>query len=100
MASILRSVGRARPALVSSTTRNASKVSPIPARRQYASAAAAAAVPETNSEQAFFPDEPTGPIVQTQVPGPESKKAIERLSKVFDTRSLNMMADYSRSYGN
>jgi 4-aminobutyrate aminotransferase/(S)-3-amino-2-methylpropionate transaminase len=56
-------------------------------------------MPDT-SEQPFFPDEPAGPIVQTQIPGPQSKKAVERLSKVFDTRSLNMMADYSRSYGN
>jgi 4-aminobutyrate aminotransferase/(S)-3-amino-2-methylpropionate transaminase len=53
-----------------------------------------------SGEQAFFPDEPRQPIVKTEIPGPESKKAIERLSKVFDTRSLNMMADYSRSYGN
>ncbi|KAI4635692.1 uncharacterized protein J4E87_000647 [Alternaria ethzedia] len=61
--------------------------------------AAAAAVPDSG-EHSFFPDEPRQPTVKTQIPGPESKKAIERLSKVFDTRSLNMMADYSQSYGN
>jgi 4-aminobutyrate aminotransferase/(S)-3-amino-2-methylpropionate transaminase len=38
--------------------------------------------------------------VKTAIPGPESTKAIERLGKVFDIRSLNMMADYSKSYGN
>jgi len=53
-----------------------------------------------NGEQPFFPDEPRAPIVKTQIPGPESAKAIERLSKVFDTRSLNMMTNYQQSYGN
>ena len=88
MASLLRTVRRVRPAVV------------LLGRRQYASAAAAAAAPNTSSEQPFFPDEPAAPRVETQIPGPQSKKAVERLSRVFDTRSLNMMADYSRSYGN
>lgn len=48
----------------------------------------------------FFADEPAGPTVKTAIPGPESKKAIDELNKVFDTRSLNMLADYSKSYGN
>lgn len=69
-------------------------------RRQYASAAAAAAVSSDAGEQPFFPDEPSQPIVRTQIPGPKSKAAIERLSKVTDTRSLNMMANYQQSYGN
>jgi 4-aminobutyrate aminotransferase / (S)-3-amino-2-methylpropionate transaminase len=51
-------------------------------------------------EQPFFPDEPTAPIVRTEIPGPKSKAAIERLHKVFDTRSLNMMTNYKDSYGN
>jgi 4-aminobutyrate aminotransferase/(S)-3-amino-2-methylpropionate transaminase len=51
-------------------------------------------------EQPFFPDEPTGPIVKTAIPGPESKKAIAELDKVFDTRSLNMLANYQKSFGN
>jgi 4-aminobutyrate aminotransferase/(S)-3-amino-2-methylpropionate transaminase len=68
--------------------------------RQYAAAATAQTVASDSSEQAFFPDEPTGPSVKTAIPGPKSKQAIERLSKVFDTRSLNMMTDYQRSYGN
>jgi 4-aminobutyrate aminotransferase/(S)-3-amino-2-methylpropionate transaminase len=65
---------------------------PASLRRAFASAA--------GGEQPFFPDEPKGPSVQTAIPGPKSTKAIERLSKVFDTRSLNMMADYKRSFGN
>jgi 4-aminobutyrate aminotransferase/(S)-3-amino-2-methylpropionate transaminase len=97
MASLLRTAGRVRPAF---RCLNAPRIAPVALRRQYASAAAAAAVPDMGGEQSFFPDEPTAPIVKTQIPGPESKVAIERLSNVFDTRSLNMMADYSRSYGN
>jgi 4-aminobutyrate aminotransferase/(S)-3-amino-2-methylpropionate transaminase len=57
-------------------------------------------VASESSEQPFFPDEPAEPIVQTAIPGPNSTKAIERLSKVFDTRSLNMMTDFQKSYGN
>lgn len=67
--------------------------------RQYATAAAARASPSATVEQ-LFPDEPTSPIVKTSIPGPQSKKAIEDLHKVFDTRSLNMLADYQKSYGN
>lgn len=51
-------------------------------------------------EQSFFPDEPAGPIIKTAIPGPESKKAIAELDKIFETRSLNMMANYQNSYGN
>ncbi|GAB7365426.1 hypothetical protein MBLNU230_g6503t1 [Neophaeotheca triangularis] len=51
-------------------------------------------------EQPYFPDEPTGPMVRTQIPGPESMKAIAHLDTVFDTRSLNMMANYQNSFGN
>jgi 4-aminobutyrate aminotransferase/(S)-3-amino-2-methylpropionate transaminase len=63
-------------------------------------AAAVASAPASRSEQPFFPDEPKGPIVKTEIPGPKSVEAIERLTKVFDTRSLNMMADYTQSFGN
>lgn len=68
--------------------------------RKQATAAAMRAPIADAGEQPFFPDEPTGPIVRTAIPGPESKKAIERLDKVFDTRSLNMMANYQNSFGN
>ncbi|KAK4580491.1 4-aminobutyrate transaminase [Recurvomyces mirabilis] len=67
-------------------------------------ATAAAAMQQQPSperfDQPFFPDEPYGPIVRTAIPGPESKKAIAHLDKVFDTRSLNMMANYTKSLGN
>lgn len=51
-------------------------------------------------EQPYFPDEPAGPVIRTAIPGPESKKAIAHLDSVFDTRSLNMMANYQNSFGN
>ncbi|KAI9697709.1 MAG: 4-aminobutyrate transaminase [Bogoriella megaspora] len=51
-------------------------------------------------EQPYFPMEPTAPIIRAEIPGPESRKAIKELEKVFDTRSLNMMAEYKQSLGN
>ncbi|KAF2128904.1 4-aminobutyrate aminotransferase [Dothidotthia symphoricarpi CBS 119687] len=95
MTSLLRTARCVRPAFAA---RPASRITPIALRRRYASAATAAVA--DSGEQPYFPDEPREPIIQTSIPGPESKKAIERLGKVFDTRSLNMMADYQRSYGN
>ncbi|KAF2223259.1 4-aminobutyrate aminotransferase [Elsinoe ampelina] len=68
-------------------------------------AAAATATSEASYQDAaasdwFFPEEPAKPIVKTQIPGPNSVKAIKELDQVFDTRSLNMIADYSKSYAN
>ena len=97
MASLIRNAGRLRAPVLGANARLALKA-PIAPQRRHASAAAAAVA--DSGEHSFFPDEPRQPIVKTAIPGPESKKAIERLSKVFDTRSLNMMADYSQSYGN
>jgi 4-aminobutyrate aminotransferase/(S)-3-amino-2-methylpropionate transaminase len=97
MASLLRTAGRSRAVIPRFNAHTTSRT-PIAIKRQYAIAAAAVAT--DSGEQSFFPDEPKLPIVKTQIPGPKSQKAIEKLSKVFDTRSLNMMADYSRSYGN
>ena len=66
-----------------------------------ATAAAVAQPPASEAvEQAYFPDEPQGPMIRTAIPGPESKKAIAELDKVFETRSLNMMTNYQNSYGN
>ena len=48
----------------------------------------------------FFAEEPSAPSVRTSIPGPMSTEAIKELDKVFDTRSLNMMADYTQSFGN
>ncbi|KAJ4348743.1 4-aminobutyrate transaminase [Didymosphaeria variabile] len=100
MASLLRTAGRARPAIARSIVRPTSRSTPIALQRHYASAAAASAVAPNNSTPALFPDEPSGPIIRTEIPGPKSKDAVERLGKVFDTRSLNMMANYNQSYGN
>ncbi|RII24209.1 hypothetical protein CUC08_Gglean011214 [Alternaria sp. MG1] len=97
MASLIHNAGRLRAPVLGANARLALKA-PIVPQRRHASAAAAAVA--DSGEHSFFPDEPRQPIVKTAIPGPESEKAIERLSKVFDTRSLNMMADYSQSYGN
>lgn len=48
----------------------------------------------------YFSEEPVGPSVKTSIPGPVSTEAIKDLDKVFDTRSLNMIADYTKSFGN
>lgn len=50
--------------------------------------------------EAYFPNEPTAPVVATQAPGPQSKKAIESLNKVFDARAAYFVADYAKSVGN
>lgn len=52
------------------------------------------------SEKPFFPEEPAGPTVKTAIPGPKTKEHIRELTEVFDTRSMNMLADYTKSYGN
>ena len=72
-----------------------------------ATAAAAVQPKETNgtthldyASHPFFSDEPAGPMIRTKIPGPESAKAIKDLDRVFDTRSLNMIANYRDSYGN
>lgn len=48
----------------------------------------------------YFNNEPSKPSVTTPIPGPVSKKAIDELTEVFDTRSLNMICDYNKSVGN
>lgn len=104
MASLLRSAARVQP-----TISRAIEPRAFIARRYLASqtipkqatAAAVAHAPAADAvEQAFFPDEPTGPIMRTAFPGPESKKAIADLDRIFDTRSLNMVTNYQNSYGN
>lgn len=52
------------------------------------------------AEKPYFPNEPTGPKMATAIPGPNNKQAIAELDKVFDVRSLNMLADYTKSNGN
>ncbi|KAH8162445.1 hypothetical protein CIB48_g5807 [Xylaria polymorpha] len=54
----------------------------------------------TRMASSFYSGEPDGPIVKTEIPGPKSQEYIAKLDKVFDTRSLNMLADYTKSTGN
>ncbi|PBP19893.1 4-aminobutyrate aminotransferase [Diplocarpon rosae] len=75
------------------------------ASRPYSTAAAAAAAAavkpsEPSSHAPFFANEPAGPTIKTAIPGPKNKAVIEDLDKVFDTRSLNMLANYEESFGN
>ena len=95
MASILRTSSRFPLLAPLSTLRSITTTS-----KTAASVATAQVVEQTRSEQPFFPDEPFKPHMRTAIPGPESKKAIEDLDKVFDTRSLNMMFNYQNSFGN
>lgn len=62
--------------------------------------ATAATAPAPEVEAPFFKDEPEGPDVKTEIPGPKTKPLIEKLERVFDVRSLNMMVDYDKSYAN
>jgi 4-aminobutyrate aminotransferase/(S)-3-amino-2-methylpropionate transaminase len=48
----------------------------------------------------FYQWEPESPSVKTEIPGPMAKAAIAKLDEVFDTRSLNMLTDYTKSAGN
>lgn len=75
---------------VSSTSRPTA--APVLARQ-----AAASSVRMASS---FYGGEPEGPVLKTEIPGPKSKDVIAKLDKVFDTRSLNMLADYTKSTGN
>ncbi|KAF1990589.1 hypothetical protein K402DRAFT_400786 [Aulographum hederae CBS 113979] len=103
MASLLRSTSQIRP-LVSQNTFRITYIQTArltaPSQSKKATAAAAVASDNEPLNQAFFPDEPAGPTVKTSIPGPKSVEAIRRLNNVFDTRSLNMMANYQNSYGN
>ena len=51
-------------------------------------------------ERPFFPEEPKGPRIVTPIPGPKSKEIASDLNSVYDVRSLNMLSDYSKSFGN
>ncbi|KAL5089928.1 hypothetical protein Trisim1_004762 [Trichoderma cf. simile WF8] len=52
------------------------------------------------SSKAFVQGEPDAPVLKASIPGPQSSKRIAELSEVFDTRSINMMTDYTKSVGN
>lgn len=50
--------------------------------------------------QPYVAGEPEAPSLQTAIPGPKNQAAIKELDQVFDIRSLNHLADYSKSIGN
>ncbi|KAL7788309.1 aminotransferase class-III domain-containing protein [Trichoderma ceciliae] len=52
------------------------------------------------SSKAFVRGEPDAPVLKTSIPGSQSSKRIAELSEVFDTRSINMMTDFTKSVGN
>lgn len=64
--------------------------------RCYASAAASRVVDSSSfaggNHTPYFPDEPMGPSMLTNVPGPESKRIIQRLDQYQDTRSVFFVA--------
>jgi 4-aminobutyrate aminotransferase/(S)-3-amino-2-methylpropionate transaminase len=91
----LRAATRLRPLAVNAPR----SIQSIRARRPYAVAAAVKPT-SSSSEQPFFPGEPKAPVVKTAIPGPQSQAAIKQLDNVFDTRSLNMLANYQKSIGN
>lgn len=72
----------------------------LPRTRLYTTSSPLRAASAAQLAKAFLQGEPAGPTIKTQIPGPESSKHIQELDQVFDTRSLNMLADYTKSYGN
>lgn len=91
MASILRSSGFRSLARVP-TSRAFSTTSHLHA--------AATNQNDDGSEASFFWNEPNGPRVQTAIPGTKTQEAIADLGRVYDTRSVNLLADYDKSLGN
>lgn len=57
-------------------------------------------LPSVRSASSFYAGEPPGPVVKNEIPGPKAQESIAMLDKVFDTRSVNMLADYTKSSGN
>lgn len=103
MSSLFRNAGRLRSSVARATpsTFYARTLASATSTRK-ATAAAAATMDDdlSSAEPPFFPTEPSAPHIQTQIPGPKSQAAIANLHKVFDTRSLNMLANYKHSVGN
>ncbi|MCJ1330151.1 4-aminobutyrate transaminase [Thelotrema lepadinum] len=96
MSTLFRRPAAAR-SIAQLATRRGIKTTPRPA----ATAATAAIQQEVPAgEMAFFPNEPQQPMLKTSIPGPKAKEAIKELDAYFDTRSLNMMANYHQSVGN
>lgn len=102
MASIFRATSRLRPTTCHACSLRAPvrSLASVTGNRQASAAAAKVRYDTSPVGSAFFADEPVGPSISTPIPGPKSKKAIAELNTVFDTRSLNMIANYQQSYGN
>ncbi|KAJ8128183.1 hypothetical protein O1611_g5453 [Lasiodiplodia mahajangana] len=95
---VLRLGGAARPLYAASKRITAS---PSVSRSSIASALPGrAAVSGIRMASSFYSGEPEAPVVKTEIPGPKAQEYITKLDKVFDTRSLNMLADYTKSTGN
>lgn len=86
--------GGASQALSAATLR---RLVTSPSARQ---ATAAAATSGARMASSYYKGEPDAPIVKTDIPGPKSQASITKLNEVFDTRSINMLADYTKSFGN
>lgn len=50
--------------------------------------------------QKAFPNEPAGPNVVAESPGPKSKAAIQSLNQKFDVAAAYFVSDYYKSHGN
>src|SRR5271154_4680865 len=102
MGSVFRASARLRPlSKIAAPLRTAPFRSITSTTQPRATAAASQAQFDHSPLDApFFADEPAGPQVRTAIPGPENKKATAHLNRIFDTRNLNMMANYQQSYGN
>ena len=64
------------------------------------SPSSAARLAGSRLSSSYYPGEPEAPVVKTEIPGPKSKEHIAKLNQVFDTRSINMLTDYTKSFGN
>ncbi|EXJ79858.1 4-aminobutyrate aminotransferase [Capronia epimyces CBS 606.96] len=72
----------------------------VPARSSFKYTSVRSLASSSSTESSFLADEPVAPKVVTAIPGPKAQEHIAELNKVFDTRSLNMLANYQKSYGN
>jgi 4-aminobutyrate aminotransferase/(S)-3-amino-2-methylpropionate transaminase len=45
-------------------------------------------------------NEPSGPLINTPVPGPKSKELSAELAKIQQAGSVSFFADYEQSHGN
>ena len=52
------------------------------------------------SAKTAFPGEPDGPVLRTEVPGPEARRIVERLSSKQCTLTIDFPVDLENSVGN